>query len=200
MLKKVALTILLVAGVFFADAKSQTAVAPEKQAAIRQLVALVNADNKVEDIMAVVTLQMEVSQRATFKALLDERTDLTAAERKAIEDSFASDREVSLKRFQEKFTQKLNFSALIDEISAAVYDKHFTLEEIRDLIAFYKTPTGKKALRLMAPIMNDTMQAFNEKLAPKLPVIIKEIEEDIRREAEEKINAAKPRPKKPATR
>lgn len=199
MLKKMILTVLLCAGALLIEADAQTSVAPEKLTAIKELVALINADNKVEDLMTLVSQQMDASSRATFKALLDERTDLTAAERKAIEDSYYAEREASLKRFREKFIQKLNLSVMMEEISVAIYDKHYTLEEIRDLLAFYKTPTGKKSLRMMGAIMNDSMQAFNERMLPKIPIIIKEIEDDIRREAEEKINAAKPRPKNPKT-
>ena len=198
MIKKLTFTLFLFAFAFLAQANAQSAVAPEKQAAIKELVAIIQADNKVEDMMEIFSAQMQVTSRTMYKAVLDERTDLTPAEKKSLGDTFAASQTESARRYQEKFAQKLNLDAMIEEISIAVYDKHYTLEEVRDLIAFYKSPTGQKSIKLMTPIMSDTMQALQEKLLPKIPVIMKEIEEEIRKEAEEKINAKKPRPKKPA--
>ncbi|MDQ3802062.1 MAG: DUF2059 domain-containing protein [Acidobacteriota bacterium] len=199
MIKKLAFLLFLFAFVSLGAASAQTAVATEKQAAIKELIAIVNGDDKVEDLMRIFSAQMEVTSKTVYKALLDERTDLTAAERKSLEDSFTSGRQEAVKRYQQKFIQKLDLDAMSDEILVAVYDKHYTLEEIRDLIAFYKSPTGQKSIRLMTTIMSESMQAMQERLLPKIPVIIREIEEEIRREAEEKINAKKPRPKNPAT-
>jgi hypothetical protein len=199
MIKKLTFLFFLFAFASLVAANAQTAVAPEKQAAIKELVAIVHADNKVEDLMRIFSAQMETTSKTIYKALLDERTDLTAAEKKSLEDSFAANHHESVKRYQEKFMQKLDFNAMIDEISVVIYDKHFTLEEVRDLIAFYKSPTGQKSLRMMSSIMSDTMQAMQDRLLPRIPVIIREIEEEIRREAEEKINAKKPRPKKTVT-
>ncbi|HEX8367547.1 MAG TPA: DUF2059 domain-containing protein [Pyrinomonadaceae bacterium] len=198
MIKKLTFLLFVFTFAGLAQANAQTIVAPEKQAAIKELVAIIQADNKVEDLVQMMSAQMQVTSKTIFKALLDERTDLTAAERKSLEDAFAASQNESARRYQEKFAQKLDLKAIMEETSIAIYDKHYTLEEVRDLTAFYKSPTGQKSLRLMPAIMSDSMQAMQDKLLPKIPVIIREIEEDIRREAEEKINAKKPRAKKPA--
>jgi uncharacterized protein len=198
MIKKLTFTLFLFACVFLAQANAQTDIAPEKQAAIKELVAIIQADNKVEDLVNIMSAQMQVTSKSVFKAMLDERSDLTPAEKRSLEDSFAANQSDAIRRYQEKFMQKLDLNAMIEETSIAIYDKHYTLEEIRDLTAFYKTPTGQKSLRLMPAIMSDSMRAMREKLLPRIPVIIKEIEEEIRRDAEETINAKKPRPKKPA--
>lgn len=57
-----------------------------------------------------------------------------------------------------------------------VYARHFTLKELRDLVAFYKSPTGKKALVAMpqaslellagvAPRLDGLSQSVNDKFA-----------------------------------
>lgn len=198
MLKNFALTIFMLAFVLLAQASAQTAAMTEKQTAIKELVALINNDNKAEDLVNAMSAQMESAQDATIKAVLDERSDLTAADRKEIEAMLLSDRKNSVKRFQDKLMQKLEFQKMIDEISQIVYDKHYTLEEIRDLTAFYKTPTGQKSLKMITPVMTDSMQLVQERLLPKLPIVIREIQDEDRREIEQKINARKPKPKKNA--
>lgn len=197
MLKNLILSILLAACAFVAQAEAQTTIAPEKQAAIKELIALINSENKATDLLTAITAQMETSRRETVKALLDDRKDLTAQERKSLEDSFLNDEKYSYKRFQERLTQKLDYDAMMNEVSAAIFDKYYSLEEIKDLTAFYRTPTGQKSLKIMPTVFAESMAAVQQKILPKLLEVIKELNEEDRREIEEKINAKKPRPKKP---
>lgn len=195
MLRKLTLTIFMLACALAMTASAQTDAAAEKQAAIKELVALINGDNKATDIVNIMTAQIRQTEDATVKAMLDERPDLTAAERRSIEDALLKDRQDSVKRYQDKLMEKLNYNETINEIAAAAYDKYYTLEEIRDLSQFYKSPTGQKTLKLMSPIAADTMRAMQERILPKIPIILKEIEDEDRLEIQKKINARKPKPK-----
>jgi hypothetical protein len=40
-----------------------------------------------------------------------------------------------------------------------IYHKYLTLEEIRELVRFYKTPVGKKAISVMPKMAQEAMQA-----------------------------------------
>lgn len=200
MLKKLALAIFIITCAAFAPALAQTGDAAAKQAAIKELVSMINTDNRAEDFVNIMSANFEATEEATVKAMLDERTDLTAADKKSLEATLLGDRRVSVKRFQDKLMQKLDYSATINEIAESVYDKYYTLDEIRDLAAFYKTPTGQKSLKMMTPIAADTMRAVQERLTPKIPLVIKEIEDEDRADIERKINARKPKAKSGANR
>ena len=49
----------------------------------------------------------------------------------------------------------------------ALYAKHYTAGELRELIRFYKTPIGQKTLREMPAIMGEIMPIISAKI-PKL--------------------------------
>lgn len=200
MINKITFAVFLFAFALLSTANAQTNASNEKQEAIKELIALINADNNAKEFLDIMTAQMDSSRRATVTAMLEDRTDLTAAERKALEDALIKDMDSMSKRFSERLAQKLDYNAMIDEIATAVYDRHYTLEEIRDLIAFYKSPTGQKSLKLMTPIMNETMKAVQEKIVPKIPVIMRELQEEDRKEIEQKINSKKPRNNKTTSR
>jgi uncharacterized protein len=53
-------------------------------------------------------------------------------------------------------TQRLNQLA---EMLAVVYARNFSVDEIHDLIAFYKTPTGEKLLQRQGVIARESMAA-----------------------------------------
>ncbi len=199
MLKKFTLTFFIISFALIVQVTAQTEVSTEKQTAIQELVTLINGDNKAEEMVNAMSRQMDSIREAAVNSVLDERADLTAAEKETLRQSLISKQKESAKRFQEKLLQKLNYNQMINEIAAIVYDKHYTLEEIRELTVFYKTPTGQKTLKTMAPIMTDTMQLIQERLIPKIPVIIKELQDEEKQEIEREVNAKKPKTKKSAS-
>jgi len=196
MLKKIALTLTIAIFACAAQVFAQTEIPAEKRAAIRELITLVNADNKTEDMMNMFLAQMDSMRDAIIKTVLDERADLTPAERRAFEETLIADQKAASKRILEKLLAKLNFNEMLDEIAAIVYDKHYTLEEIRELTAFYKTPLGQKMLKTMTPLANDSMQLTSERMIAKIPGILKEIQDEEKMEIERVVNAKKPKGKK----
>jgi uncharacterized protein len=199
MIKKLIFAAFIVTSVFFATASAQGEAASEKQTAVRELVALVNAGNNAQEIVAIMSRQMDSAREATLSSILEDRSDLTPAEKKSLFESINQNQKEMSRRFQEKMMAKLNYVEMVNEIGATLYDKYYTLEEIRELLAFYKTPTGQKTLKTMGPLMNDTMSMVQDRLLPKLPTILKEIQDEEKLELERQIEARKPRPKKART-
>jgi hypothetical protein len=51
------------------------------------------------------------------------------------------------------------FAELMDAMPA-VYARYLTVDEMREIVAFYRTPTGAKTLKVMPEIMGETMGKF----------------------------------------
>jgi hypothetical protein len=73
-----------------------------------------------------------------------------------------------------------NFTKEVMADSPAVYARHFTVEELRAMLAFYKSPVGQKALRTMPTVMTELgermaprMQAFQTDLHGKMEATLK---------------------------
>ena len=47
----------------------------------------------------------------------------------------------------------------LEAIIAAVYDRHLSSEELRQIIAFYRTPVGQKVIAVMPTITLESVQA-----------------------------------------
>ncbi len=52
----------------------------------------------------------------------------------------------------------------IDAKTADVYARHFTADEIKQMIAFYKTPVGQKVLKLRPLLIDEAMNANAENI------------------------------------
>jgi uncharacterized protein len=59
--------------------------------------------------------------------------------------------------FERLMTAQL--TELMDAIPA-VYARYLTVDEMREIVAFYRTPTGAKVVKVMPEIMGETMQNF----------------------------------------
>jgi hypothetical protein len=59
--------------------------------------------------------------------------------------------------FWTAFVSEINADTLVDKL-VPVYEKHLTQDDIRQLIAFYQSPTGKKMIVAMPKITRDSMQ------------------------------------------
>lgn len=63
--------------------------------------------------------------------------------------------------FFTEFQKQFNAELIITNI-APIYDKHYTHEEIKELIKFYQTPLGKKTISTMPKIMEESMEMGQE--------------------------------------
>jgi hypothetical protein len=57
--------------------------------------------------------------------------------------------------------------------TAEIYGKRFTTKELGDLIAFYKTPTGRKAARLLPELMGEVGTKMAQIMPQRLPAALK---------------------------
>jgi hypothetical protein len=60
--------------------------------------------------------------------------------------------------FWDNFMEEVSPDDLIDLI-IPIYDRYLTHREIRNIIAFYETPTGKKLIRVLPLIQQDSYDA-----------------------------------------
>lgn len=56
---------------------------------------------------------------------------------------------------------------MVNEDMVVIYDKHFTHQEIKDLIRFYESPTGKKMIEKTPVVMKEFMEAMMSKHLPE---------------------------------
>ena len=64
-------------------------------------------------------------------------------------------------------TKAMTIKIVNDEMPL-IYDKHFTHDEIKDLIKFYKSPTGQKLLEKTPEISKDLMNSMITKQMPEM--------------------------------
>jgi hypothetical protein len=72
------------------------------------------------------------------------------------------------------FTKYVGWAALRDDF-IQIYVEAFSEKELRDLIAFYKTPTGQKAITVVPSLMQKGAQIGQSRVQEHLPELLKSL-------------------------
>lgn len=126
-------------------------------------------------------MNMEVQMNATVDTMLKSQLDVNPA-LGPLQSTF-----------KEFFVKYIGWRALEAEY-VALYMRTFTEAEIKEMIAFYQTPTGKKAIREMPKLMQAGAEIGQQRLKEHMPELMQALQ---KREMEGK--APTPAPLSPGT-
>ena len=181
MLNKMAGRLLIVTLFVFGLASvsnAQQTISPEKKALIKELLEVTGGHETAEKLVNAMLQQMEKELPEIVSLMIDNDTRLTPADKEDLKKDATQVALRASKRFKEIFTQRVDVGQIDEDLSYSLYDKYFTEAEIRDLIVFYKSPTGKKSIEVMPALVAESMEKTNEVLLPTIQQIIKEVTED----------------------
>jgi uncharacterized protein len=145
---------VLLFGLFVASpARAQQATpSPEALAVAKEMMDLLSGDTIAQmssTIMAQTVQPLERLPNMTPEKLAEIRTEV------------------------QKITVRFMNAALAD--APAIYARHLTVSEMREIIAFNRTPTGEKMRKLLPQMMGEVMSL----IAPRAPLLQRELIEAI---------------------
>jgi len=160
---------------------AQDTVTPEKKALIKELLGLLNPDNTAEAIAIQFLEQFQKSSIILIKSDLREWIEAqkgSPAEKKRLEAEMDESALRILTRLRAEFPKRFNIGEILETVMLEVYDKHFTEAEVKDLIAFYKTPTGQKIIKILPQIAAETIPKIRQLMAPAATLLVTELLRD----------------------
>jgi uncharacterized protein len=150
---------LLIYGCLALPAQAQNAGSPEALAAAKELSAIVTGES-IQQMSQAVTEQTWPTIEHEFASKVD---SATLAEMRA--------------EFQAALAA---FTGDVMKETPRLYAKYFSAGELHDMLAFYKTPTGIKALHAMpvltgeiAALIGPRAQSFQQDLAARMTAVVK---------------------------
>ena len=181
-------------------------ISPEKQALIKELLELTSSKKTMDAMFKAQADQMDKElPETTWQAVsgMKELKALTPEQREEVRLKVVSDSLRSGRRMYELLQEKIDFSKLIEDIFLPLHDKYFTESELRDLVVFYKSPTGKKVIEVMPNLITAGMKQTIDAIMPKVAQIMTQIQNEETQRMEKEIQATvktKEIPAKPAGR
>lgn len=80
--------------------------------------------------------------------------------------------------FRELIRQQIDFKAFTRDVMTQTYPKYFNDEDLEQIVAFYRSPTGQKMLASMPALMRDGARLGQEGLGSKMESIVKQMLEE----------------------
>ena len=156
------------------------AIAPAQRAAAEELVRVA----RVDDMMRISTNKQVAQMRsgALLSAQLDQNPAVRAQRSKNPQAWDAAIARISAK-------QADAFAALIAEMTPAVHEQaiiayaaNFTLAQLHDLTAFYRTPLGQTVVAKLPAVTEQTMAWLQQELPRRLGPVTAALQPELQRE------------------
>jgi uncharacterized protein len=153
-------------------------IQPEKRALIKELLELTEISKLAAQVMDTMMAQMDTQIPQIINQTMLDDANLGLVERERLKQMIAESTARFSKRFRELLPQRINFGQLMEELYYPLYDKHFTEAELKDLVAFHKSPIGRKFTQVTPQLMQEAMAESDRLLTPKILALLREITEE----------------------
>ena len=174
-LRSVATLLMLVASASIAAQTPEPAISAGKRALIKELYTAMNVDRMAEQSANIIMDQLNKELPSMLAQVLGDSMELKGKPREEFERALIQSSDRVNARIKELLPQRISWPETMEQIFYPIYDKHFTEEELRDLVVFYKSPTGQKAIRVMPDLLKESMQKSAAIMNPKLIQLINQV-------------------------
>lgn len=133
-----------------------------------------HAADQTEAQKSAVALAKLVVTPESYKEMFDKMTEAIAANTPPGQEPKSP---AFWKKFRAGVETLLPFQELLDD-QAGLLVKYYTADEIKQLAAFYSTPLGQKALKIMPALSADVMNSMQHRMQQRLPGFVQKLEEE----------------------
>lgn len=77
--------------------------------------------------------------------------------------------------FAQHFDQAIDVDMIIEEVYVPLYDRNFEEQELREMVAFYGSPTGRKMIRVLPGLLQEGLAATVPRVQPELMRLVGQI-------------------------
>ena len=172
-------------------------ISPEKRALISELLEVTDAR---KNALAVFNAMLDENEKQmpdiVWQGLLSQKEiqKLDAEAKEAVRKELLAESERMNKRVRELFSAGIDMARVVEDVSIDLYDKYFTEDEIKDLIVFYKSHTGKKTTEVLPKMFGESMTNTMDAIKPKVLEIVAQLVNEetarVRKELETKKSPA----------
>lgn len=151
------------------------AVVPDNAAAVRELLDAMNYRTTIKATMDQMSRNIPARMRQQAEAGIKADTKLTDAQRA---EKLAK-MESELPKLGAALQGVLNDPGLMAELESemlALYARHFTADELKQMAAYYRTPVGKKTMQLMPQVMTESVAIGQRITMPRLQKAIEQFQ------------------------
>lgn len=149
-------------------------VSADKRALVDELLELYGSAEVSAPISQMILAQLEPVFGSLVDEVLDSEPGLSPAERERLRNELG-DFPAFATEFNARFPERVDLEVILRQVYLPLYDAAFEEEELRDIVAFYRSPAGQKMLRVMPAIGEQGMRDTLPRVEPRVMALVGEI-------------------------
>lgn len=147
----------------------------EKATLVSELIKAMRVEQRATAMVDMMLTDLE----KTYPALLRSMTLQAVGGAGSSSDAIAADIEKSsasfMQRFRLRLLERIDYAKFTKDSLESIYSRTFTEKELRDLLEFHKSETGRKMLEVEPKIMEESLRLSNDVLLPQVTKIAEEL-------------------------
>ncbi len=170
------------------DAGSTTATPPEKLKVIKEMLVASRTTRNARLGFDLIFGQQIRGITTGISERIDKNPMLTSSQRADAKRAATEALKRRSDRFSKLVTEELHLDQAIEQAFIPMFDQHFTIQELKEMLAYYNSPIGQKSLDLLPAMSIEAAMKLNAQLVPKLKEISAQIDAEERAAIESKLN------------
>jgi len=146
---------------------------PDKNALIAELVELTIDDRTADQMASLFLIQIREAFPELVEQVMSTEPGLSPEAHERLRqhlgdfDAFAAE-------FRAGFAERVDLAGLLAEAYTPLFDARFTEGELREIVAFYRSPAGRKVLASMPVLMQEGLEAAIARVEPRVTALVGE--------------------------
>jgi hypothetical protein len=161
--------------------EARAEISEAKRLLIGELLQLSGGEEAAEEVARLFLAQIGYVYGSMVEEVLASESDISAEEKQALRKHLA-DFDRFAATFSARFGERIDLDAVLEAVYVPLYDRHFSESELREIVVFYRTPTGRKMIAILPGLMQEGLEAAVPLLQPKVMALVGEILADQRME------------------
>lgn len=156
-------------------------ISPEKRALAKELSEAMGMKQQASELLT--AMENELSKQMveiTWQALsaMPEMKVLTESERQDLQTQLREDSARQTTRVLGAITKRVDYGQLLEDVTIAIYSKYYNEKELKDLISFYKSDTGRRSIELAPKLIAESMSEAGNRLMPVMEDVMRDVAAD----------------------
>ncbi len=149
-------------------------ISETKRQLILELFELTGGERSADQLMEVMLAQMEQSQAAVIEQGVAGTSGLSPEAQSELRAQLGG-AQGFLAKFRTRLPERIDFRELMQRVVMPIYDRHFDEQDLREMVSFYRTPAGRKAVAILPQIAQETIQEVARAVEPQVLGLVQEI-------------------------
>lgn len=173
-------------------AEAKTEIKAAKLKLLKELCVILNPGKNADATMKATLAEQEKQAPQIIDAMISQRApkDISPEKLAQLRKAMIDTRLLAMRRTNELLLESIDMNSLCERIYTEIYDKYFSEAQLKDLIAFYKSSTGKRYTEVQSQIATEAIQLTNKELETKLVEVSKKVMQELEQKAREGAAAA----------